>query len=190
MNSMREEICKGYNNLILEQHKIKEDDARFYFIKFNTRINVVHKGVKLHLVRYLRYLNGYRNSVMYSPSGSSALYKTVIKAIKIGEKIKNPSERVILIIMTYGSEDREFGNWWKVSLRHIFKAKIESEDWKILYIGKNALQWVHDTEMNACDSIEFNRINPVENFEIINSALTQYRLFKENKNLNLSMCKT
>ncbi len=179
MHLMREEICKGYNDLLEKQYSIKEDEIRLCLIKFNTRIKV-YKAAK-----YGRMTRLFPWKSNYEPSGSTALYKAVSKAISIGGTTKQHDERIIFITIVYGTEMRAFGNCWKIKLRSIFKAKKETEKWTILYIGKNALKWSEDTGLDPSDTIEFNHVNPLENFKILNSALTKYRLSKDFQSINL-----
>ena len=44
MGSKKSDVIGGFNSFIDDQKKIKNDTARLYMVKFNTVVNVVHRG--------------------------------------------------------------------------------------------------------------------------------------------------
>ena len=79
MDENKSDVIGGYNNFIENEKNVKDDKSRFYLIKFNSIVNVVHEGVELENVPRLSGIN-------YQPSGHTALYDAVANGIKMAEK--------------------------------------------------------------------------------------------------------
>lgn len=98
MGTKINDVIGGFNGFIDEQKQIKDDEATFYMIKFNTATCVVHSGVPMNEVPHL-------STSTYTPGGGTALYDAVAEGVRIAEKGKKIDERVICVIMTDGEEN-------------------------------------------------------------------------------------
>lgn len=81
MSSKKSDIIGGFNGFLDEQKAIKEDEANFYLIKFNTRTTVIHKGIPVSDVPNF-------STESYQPNGNTALYDAIAEGVGIGEKNK------------------------------------------------------------------------------------------------------
>jgi uncharacterized protein YegL len=177
MNPKREDVIGGFNNFIEEQKKIENDKARLYLIKFNSKVNVVYRGVELDNVPKL-------DNKHYTPGGDTALYDAVGYGINMVNVYKKPSERAIVMIFTDGKEnDSKLFN--KQDLRDIIAHKKVSEDWTILYIGEDPIKWSEDSGCDVTDGVQFDHVDCNTNFVFATKALSSYRnsLSKKGKGL-------
>lgn len=110
METKKSDVIGGFNGFLDEQRQIKEDEATFFLVKFNTITNVVHNGVPINDVPPL-------STKSYMPGGGTALYDAIAEGVRIGEKGKKNDERIICVIMTDGEENsskettKEYGSF-------------------------------------------------------------------------------
>jgi hypothetical protein len=177
MIDMKDDVIDGFNLLIEKQLEIKNDKARVYLIKYNSKVNIIHDGVDLNNVLVFDEKN-------YIPEGDNVLYDAVGTGIKVVENTKKPSERVIVIIITDGkvNDSEKISNQ---DLNDIISAKTKSEDWTILFIGENPYKWYEDSGCEGTDTIKFNSGNCDRNFENANQALSYFRKRQAKKGKNL-----
>lgn len=98
MGPKKSDVIGGFNGFLDGQKDVKEDDATFYMVKFNTVTTVVHKGLEMKDVPNLSNNN-------YNPAGGTALYDAVAEGVGIAQKNKKSDERVVCVIMTDGEEN-------------------------------------------------------------------------------------
>jgi uncharacterized protein YegL len=168
MNGKKDDVIGGFNSFIEEQKNIKTDQSRFFMIKFNSNVFPIHNNIKLEYVPPLTNEN-------YRPSGNTALYDAVYKAILTVDEYKEKDERIVIVIFTDGLENSS-----KVATKHILKEMITSREasgeWTFLYIGENPFQWSQDTGTDITDGIQYDHLSPNKSFESASQALSKYRL--------------
>jgi uncharacterized protein YegL len=98
MNGKKDDVIGGFNSFIEEQKNIKTDQSRFFMIKFNSNVFPIHNNIKLEYVPPLTNEN-------YRPSGNTALYDAVYKAILTVDEYKEKDERIVIVIFTDGLEN-------------------------------------------------------------------------------------
>ncbi|RWS06463.1 VWA domain-containing protein-like protein, partial [Dinothrombium tinctorium] len=81
MHSKKADTIGGYNSFLEEQRKLKDDEARFYLIKFNSVVTVVHNDLPLNDVPLM-------DESTYTPGGCTALYDAIAEGVKLMEKNK------------------------------------------------------------------------------------------------------
>jgi uncharacterized protein YegL len=136
MNSVVTETINGFNEFLQEQKKAP-GEANLTLILFDTAYEIVHSGVDVKDVPPL-------TNATYSPSGMTALYDAVMKAIlETGQRLAAMPEaerpgKVMFVILTDGQENssKEFArNPTAVA------AKIRHQEtkysWNFVYIGAN-----------------------------------------------------
>lgn len=136
MDSVVTETINGFNEFLQEQQKAP-GEARLTLLLFDTNYSLVHSGVDIKKVPPL-------NDMTYAPSGMTALYDAVMRAIlETGNRLAAMPEaerpgKVMFVIMTDGQENssKEFRN-----NPQAVKAKIEHQEqkysWNFVYIGAN-----------------------------------------------------
>lgn len=151
MKKLKNETIDSHNDFIEEQKKV-EGEARFFFTKFNTRIEKVFENIDIKDVPKL-------NENSYQPNTYTRLYDALGQTIKeIKESIKKLSDeekpaKVLFVIITDGLEnDSKIYNKSKVF--EMIK-KLEKKNYTFLYLGAN------QDAMAEGEQIGINKFNTV-----------------------------
>ena len=166
MGVRKRETIAGFNSFLEEQMKLKDEDARFYLIKFNTSVKVVEEGVKLVNAEKL-------SSETYSPSGGTALYDAIRVGIGLAEEDRNDKQRVVCVIITDGEENSS-----RYTTKEDVKAMIRKREaegsWTFVYIGENPAGWNREISMRS-NAIDFDETDAAQNFSMASQACERLR---------------
>ena len=97
MAPQRRDIISGFNTFLAEQRD-GPDPARLALIQFNTASRTVLEATILEDVPPL-------TDQVYKPSGGTALFDAVLDAIRLGDKGRRATDRLLVLIMTDGEEN-------------------------------------------------------------------------------------
>lgn len=125
MNSIRGQIIKSINDLILEQKQIKERPATFTLVKFNDNVNRIIVNKLLTNVQTISYSD-------YNPSGSTALYDAIGNTIDWFKNEKN----VLMVIVTDGQENAS-KKYTRYQINKMIDEKKEKSDWTYVYLSSD-----------------------------------------------------
>ncbi|RWS27774.1 von Willebrand factor type A-like protein [Leptotrombidium deliense] len=177
MWTKRSDIIGGFNAFLDEQKKIKEDESRFFLVKFNTAVSVVHSGIPVENVPEL-------SEATYTPGGGTALYDAIAEGVRLIEKDKQNNERVICVIMTDGEENSS-RETTKEQIKEIIKTREERKDWTFVYIGENPERWARETCMSQNNAVGYCHAQPRANFGMMAKACSSLRTSQASRADNL-----
>jgi uncharacterized protein YegL len=177
MGTKKSDVMGGFNSFIANQKQLKNDSAKLYFIKFNTVVSVVHKGIALEETPDLTETN-------YLPGGMTALYDAIAEGVRLAEKDKASDERVICVIMTDGEENSS-RETTKEQVKDIISGYEAKGDWTFLYIGENPERWTKDAGMSAAHGIHYDNEQPTQSYERANFAVSNFRKSLSKQGVNL-----
>lgn len=170
MKDKLNEVFSGFNNFILNQKNLKNDNDLFYLIKFNNCVNSVYKAKKFENVEELNLFN-------YKPNGFTALYDAVYFGItSINESI---NDRVICVIITDGEENSSKCASLQM-IKNLIKDKEAKGNWNFLYIGEKPDVWARETGMDVCDSVPYDHDSPLNSFKHSCDVVTNLRTSHSN----------
>ena len=141
--------------------KLKDEEPRFYLIKFNTSVKVVEEGVSLDCAAKLTHQS-------YRPSGGTALYDAIREGIKLVEKDKMEKHRVVCVIITDGEENSSRYTS-KQDVREMIRKRESEGSWTFVYIGENPAGWNREISMRS-NAIDFDECDGEENFNRASQA--------------------
>lgn len=124
MVDMGDEPIQSLNNFISEQKKIV-DDSKFTLWKFNTTYSNIFDDVLLQNV--VKFKD-------YNPSGMTALYDTIFKAINTKLK-KHNHNSVICVIITDGVDNSSIKK--ASEIKSLINMMENEYKWKFLFFGAN-----------------------------------------------------
>ena len=127
MGVRKRETIAGFNDFLEEQAKLKDEDARFYLIKFNTSITVFQDAVRFEHAAKLSERTD-------SPSGATDLYDAIREGIMLVEKDKTADHRVVCVIITDGQENSSRLKT-KEHVQTMIRNREAEGTWTFVYIG-------------------------------------------------------
>ncbi|RWR98507.1 hypothetical protein B4U79_17160 [Dinothrombium tinctorium] len=170
MSTKKADTIGGYNNFLEEQRKLKDDEARFYLIKFNTVVTIVHNNLPLNDVPLM-------DENTYTPSGGTALYDAIAEGVKLMDKNKKDDERAICVIITDGEENSS-RETTKEQIKDLITTYEAKNDWTFVYIGENPDRWARETNMSARNAIAYCHKKGRKNLELASEACYKIRSTK------------
>jgi uncharacterized protein YegL len=138
MWDVKSDTIGGFNQFVEDQKKLP-GEALFTFITFDTTYNKVSEGALLESVVPL-------NENTYNPSGGTALYDAVNRAIgdtvtrHNDAKTEDTPGKVIMVVLTDGEENssREVRDLKKIS--EMVKER-EKLGWEVVFLGADLADW-------------------------------------------------
>jgi hypothetical protein len=132
MMSVKHQIIKSLNDLIMEQKAITERPTTFTLVKFNDHVNRVMSNKLLSDVHKLTLFD-------YNPNGSTALYDA------IGDTITwfGQHRDLLLVIVTDGEENAST-KYTKEQVNKMIDEKKNKNNWTYVYLSSDS-----NTEMQG-----------------------------------------
>ena len=125
MITIKKEMIKAINDLILEQKQVKGKQTTFTLVKFNDKVNRVIKNKNLNDTTVLT--NG-----DYTPSGPTALYDAIGDTINW---FRNESD-VLMVIVTDGQENSS-KQYTKCQVHELIDEKKNTKNWSYVYLSSD-----------------------------------------------------
>ena len=164
VGKFKKNIIEGFNKFIEQQNEL-EDNSLFYFIKFNTKFEIVVDGSRFGDIDRL-------TGQSYKPRGATLLYDTIPIGIHKAGRKKCLEDKVIVVIFTDGV-DSHSNIGGKTRLKELIRLHEETTDWTFLYIGARPNEWLSDSEFMRHTQIRNENI--VSDFESIGSTVKSIR---------------
>ena len=125
MQTIRHQMIKAINDLIMEQKQVVGRPATFTLVKFNQNTNRVVTDMPLKDVDYLTEMS-------YSPSGSTALYDAIGETIT---RLKHDRD-VLMVIVTDGQENAS-RHYRKYEIESMIESKKSAYGWTYVYLSND-----------------------------------------------------
>lgn len=115
---------------------LKNTDARYRVTlhKFNTRVDTLFRSLKRKDLRQL-------SPEEYMPTGNTALYDAVFKAIQHVDFNMRDEDRALIVIITDGEENSSQEIRSSEVIRNIIKDKEQRGNWTFTYLSSHANAW-------------------------------------------------
>jgi uncharacterized protein YegL len=154
MGSIKNDAIGGFNTFLQAQQELP-GDAKLTLILFNDKYYIIHDGTPIKEVKNL-------NSKTYIPTGNTALYDAVGRAIDtVGARLantpeENRPEKVIVAILTDGEENssREYR---LEQINEMIKHQKEVYSWEVVFLAANmdAVATAQTLGIQAKDAFNF-----------------------------------
>jgi len=129
MDKIRHKTISSYNEFLDGQRRVRVDELFVSLVKFADGVTVVYKTVPIAKTTDLKL-------PQYVPTGMTALYDGIGSAIEEAAKAAGPKDRVLIVILTDGEENRS-RYWDKTRLRREVAARRELGNWTFVLLGAN-----------------------------------------------------
>ena len=123
MQSIRNDMEKAINDLIMEQKQVTGRPTTFTLVKFNDHVNRVIKNKNLSDINLL-------TSEDYSPNGSTALYDAIGDTVNWFRNEKN----VLMVIVTDGQENAS-RRYDRNDISRMIEEKKTKNGWSYVYLS-------------------------------------------------------
>ena len=177
MYGKRADVIGGFNSFLNEQKAIEGDEARFYLVKFNSKIKVSHAAMDLNEVPEL-------TNDTYAPQSTTALCDAIAKGIRLADKDKKEDERVICVIITDGEENSSQKTSYS-QMKELIASHERMPDWTFLYIGENPEEWTQAMGLDVTDGVQYDHKNPENSMNYISMGVSSLRSSSSRKGKNL-----
>jgi uncharacterized protein YegL len=134
MGPIKNDAIGGFNTFLQAQKELP-GDAKLTLILFNQGYDIVHDGTPIKEVKNL-------NSKNYVPSGNTALYDAVGRAIDtVGGRLANTPEeerpeKVIVAILTDGEENSS-KEYHLARINEMITHQKEVYNWEVVFLAAN-----------------------------------------------------
>lgn len=169
MDVRREAAISGFNEYVEEQKKIK-DDTTLSLVLFDTSVVTPIVDQKLEDVQPI----GKRD---YAPSGCTALYDAVGKAIAITEGKVKSGDRALVVILTDGQENASRQITSADQMKSIVKMKEGEGNWTFTFMGceDGWLEQASGMGVAAGNTAYMDPMNMKANVQAFSAGTMQYR---------------
>jgi len=167
MSSKLQDVLGGYNTFLDQQKAVKEDQAKFILIKFNTTATPTLNCIPLEDVPPLTTAN-------FTPGGQTALYDAISTGITMAEGSQSMVDRTIVVIMTDGEENSS-KKTSKEQVKELIKKKESTGRWTFVYIGENPEAWSRETGMSKRNVVAYDHEDQGANFQMFGAAMGAMR---------------
>lgn len=167
MADKRADVIGGYNTFLADQQK-QEGDCRLTLLKFNTQWSVVTKPTPLAEIPPL-------DEKGYTPGGGTALFDAIAEGVYVVDAAKQPTERVLVLIVTDGEENAS-KETTKEQLLAIIKEREGRGDWTFAYMGAEPEKFTKEGYVSASmNSAKYDQNNPVVAFAAMSRSTSGLR---------------
>lgn len=170
MESIRSDMIKAINDLIMEQKQVKERPCRLTLVKFNDSVTRTIKNMDIANVRAIK-------PTEYVPSGSTALYDAIGSTVDWFRYEKD----VLMVIVTDGMENAS-RKYNKRLITEMLDEKEKHRNWSYVYLSndlKTAAQGdgigIKNSSFNSCNQAVDMKDYGEYCSKNLNSAISNYR---------------
>ena len=167
-----EETISGFNEYL--DSISKEKGVRFSLITFSTSVDPIMKSRRVKNVERLSEYN-------YRPSGLTALYDAIGKAIETLET-KSKKSRKIVVIQTDGYENNS-SDFTQENIKNLIEMKTK-DGWGFVFLGAdiNAEQESSAIGITKVNTLQYSKVNSKSAFRTLSTATSAYLQSPEKSN--------
>jgi len=125
MATIRNQIIKSLNELILEQKRVKGRPTTFTLVKFNNNVSRIMTNKSLENVQIISHSD-------YNPNGTTALYDAIGSTI---DWFRNEQD-VLMVIVTDGEENAST-RYTKSQINRMIDEKKDKNNWTYVYLSSD-----------------------------------------------------
>jgi hypothetical protein len=128
MQPLTADTIGSYNRFVIEQGGVAPN-ARFFLTLFDSEVRQPYSDMTVSEVPTL-------DTRTYRPSGNTALYDAIGRAVHDLDDLAEKPDKVVLVILTDGQENssREFD---RERILRLLSDRQEKHDWQVVYLGAN-----------------------------------------------------